>query len=221
MIIPIILLIKEAFVEYLWACIIGYLFGCIQTGYIVGKIIHHKDIRELGNGNAGASNATLVFGKKFGLITVTIDILKSVIAMIIIKRYFGTEIDAKSLTTLLYITGLFVILGHNYPFYMGFRGGKGTAATIGIMYGLNIWLGLTGMIVMIILILITNYMTIATMGMLVTLLFYTILVYPILITLLVVGVLSIMSIYRHRKNFINIKNKDEVKVLEALFKKSK
>lgn len=114
--------------ERLWCILLGYLFGCIQTAYIVGKLTRHIDIRDYGSGNSGATNAIRVLGTRVGLACMAGDILKGVAAMIVASMIFGY--DQKHL---LLFTGVGAVLGHNFPFYMGFRGGKGVAVTIGIM----------------------------------------------------------------------------------------
>ena len=107
--------------------VIGYLFGLIQTGFIIGKI-HHIDIREYGSGNSGTTNTMRTLGKKYGFITYFGDALKSVAAIVVTYLLFR-EICRGSLFVIALYTGLGVILGHNFPFYMNFKGGKGIAAS--------------------------------------------------------------------------------------------
>lgn len=110
---------------------IGYLLGLIQSSYIMGKT-KKMDIREHGSGNAGTTNALRVMGLKAGLIVFLGDFFKALIPCLIIRKLFG---DAQSGLVYIYIfyTGLGVILGHNYPFYLGFKGGKGVASTVGVL----------------------------------------------------------------------------------------
>ncbi|MBQ9885302.1 MAG: glycerol-3-phosphate 1-O-acyltransferase PlsY [Lachnospiraceae bacterium] len=117
--------------------IFGYAFGLIQTGYIYGKIVH-KDIRQYGSGNSGTTNALRVLGKKAGLIVFLGDLLKAIVACTIVRLiadHSGLDI------TLIYIlyTGIGVVLGHNFPFYMNFKGGKGIAATSGVIIAIGDW----------------------------------------------------------------------------------
>ena len=103
--------------------LIGYAFGLIQTGYLMGKI-YKIDIREQGSGNAGTTNALRVLGWKIGLVTFLIDMLKCIGAVLLVRFIF----QENALVQLLAIyTGLGVTLGHNFPFYMKFKGGKGIA----------------------------------------------------------------------------------------------
>ena len=110
---------------------IGYLCGLFQTSYIIGRI-HKTDIREHGSGNAGTTNALRTFGKKAGAMTLLGDLLKCMIAIWIVRVVFGkTYGDILPLLSL--YAGAGCILGHNFPFYLNFKGGKGVAASVGVM----------------------------------------------------------------------------------------
>ena len=109
--------------------LIGYGFGLIQTAYIIGKI-KGIDIREFGSGNAGTTNTMRVLGKKAGFATAITDIAKCIAAVIVVWLiYRGSDHFA----LLKVYTALGVMLGHDFPFYMGFRGGKGAAVTAGMV----------------------------------------------------------------------------------------
>ena len=109
---------------------IGYLFGMFQTSYIIGKI-HHMDIRQYGSGNAGTTNALRTLGKKAGAMTLIGDMLKCVIAILIVNAVFKNRYQ-EILPLLGMYTAAGCVLGHNFPFYLGFRGGKGIAASAGM-----------------------------------------------------------------------------------------
>ena len=111
--------------------IIGYAFGCFQTSYIYGKL-HGIDIRKYGSGNAGTTNSLRVLGKKAGAIVLFCDIIKTGLAITLVRLIFGAQYaDIKYL--LVIYTGAGAILGHNFPFYLGFKGGKGIACTAGLI----------------------------------------------------------------------------------------
>lgn len=114
--------------------IIGYGFGLFQTAFIYGKM-HGIDIRKHGSGNSGTTNALRVLGKKAGLITFLGDVLKAVVCSYFIKLLFHSD-DSMTYIYVLY-AGLGVVLGHNFPFYMNFKGGKGVAATGGVIIALG------------------------------------------------------------------------------------
>ena len=115
---------------------IGYAFGLIQTAYIYGRL-NHIDIREFGSGNAGTTNAMRVLGKKAGIITYIGDSFKALFAIIAIYFIFNSQANAQEMFLLKMYCGFGVILGHNFPFYMGFKGGKGIAATSGVIFTLG------------------------------------------------------------------------------------
>lgn len=102
---------------------VGYVFGLFQTGYIVGRVMH-VDIRKKGSGNAGSTNAVRVLGWKAGAVTFAGDVLKCILAVLLMRYVFG---ETDCLPLLVLYTGMGVTLGHNFPFYLKFKGGKGMA----------------------------------------------------------------------------------------------
>src|SRR5665648_362245 len=106
-------------------CLIGYAIGNISNAYFIGKIFLNKDVRNFGSGNAGATNALRAFGAKIGILVFALDILKGVIA-VLIGRYLDAETGQ-------YFAGLMVIIGHNWPAILKFKGGKGIATSIGCL----------------------------------------------------------------------------------------
>lgn len=112
------------------AIAIGYFIGVFQTGYIYGKC-KGIDIREHGSGNAGTTNVIRVLGKKAGAVTFLGDCLKSIIAIILVKFLF-VEIFTGDIKVLEMYAGFGAVLGHNYPFYLKFKGGKGIACSAGV-----------------------------------------------------------------------------------------
>ena len=107
---------------------IGYCVGLIQAAFIVGKIIGKIDIREHGSGNSGTTNAVRVLGVKAGLIVFLTDMFKAVIGFLICMLVFKEDMPLSGM-----YGGLGAILGHNFPFYLKFRGGKGTASFLGLV----------------------------------------------------------------------------------------
>ncbi|HIR14466.1 MAG TPA: glycerol-3-phosphate 1-O-acyltransferase PlsY [Candidatus Choladousia intestinavium] len=121
-------------VRVLCLCI-GYLFGLLQTSYIYGKL-HGIDIRQYGSGNAGTTNMLRTMGTKAGIITFFFDFLKCFLAVMAVRLLFGNSYS-DIIPLLSVYTGAGVILGHNYPFYLKFKGGKGIAATAGLIVSLG------------------------------------------------------------------------------------
>ena len=121
--------------ERLICLAIGYACGLFQTGYIVGEL-SHVDIRKEGSGNAGTTNALRVLGWKAGLLTFAGDVLKCVIAFLAVYFLYRGS-DCRPLLTL--YAGAGVTLGHNFPFYMNFKGGKGIAVMTGLVVVNSFW----------------------------------------------------------------------------------
>lgn len=132
--------------------IVSYLIGSVNSSIIISRLISGKDIRESGSGNAGATNMLRTHGKKIGVITLLIDVFKGVAAVFIAKvaaeklgAQSGQTMALLNTISLPYIAGACVMLGHNYPIFFGFKGGKGVATSLGAVYVLD-WrlaLGLT------------------------------------------------------------------------------
>lgn len=124
---------------------IGYVFGLFQSAYFYGKA-HGIDIRQHGSGNAGTTNTLRVLGTKAGLIVFAGDCLKCMAAVWIVRLVFGDSHPDMIYLLCLY-TGAGAILGHNYPFYMGFKGGKGIAATAGMILAFHPYFVVMGVVV--------------------------------------------------------------------------
>jgi len=120
--------------ERIICLLIGYVFGLFQTAFFYGKA-HGIDIREHGSGNSGTTNALRVLGTKAGLIVFFGDALKCILSVVTVRLLFGGSHEEVYLLCLYGAAG--AILGHNYPFYMGFKGGKGIAATAGLILSLH------------------------------------------------------------------------------------
>lgn len=143
----------------IWLLIIGYFIGNIETGYIFGKL-NKMDIRNYGSGNAGATNTLRVLGAKAGLVVFLGDFCKSLIPCLVVRFIFRDNISL-SYVYMIYI-GLGVVLGHNFPFYLGFKGGKGVASTAGIILALDIRIALVCLIIFIITVAITRYVSLGS-----------------------------------------------------------
>ena len=126
-------------------CIVsGYLIGTFSTSYIIGKT-NHLDIRDYGSGNAGTTNAFRVMGKKAGIITFIGDFLKAFIPLMIMKYVLLRGADECCLLMLIF--GIMCVIGHNYPVWLHFKGGKGIAATGGVFVAFDPWILIPGAII--------------------------------------------------------------------------
>ena len=125
--------------ERIVCVLIGYVFGLIQTRYLYGKT-QHVDIRKQGSGNAGTTNALRTLGWKAGAVTFLGDCFKCVAAVVLVYFLFGRT-DPEMFPVYAMYAGMGAVMGHNYPFYMNFKGGKGIAATAGLIVSTtNVWI---------------------------------------------------------------------------------
>ena len=147
--------------ERLICLAIGYLFGLFQTSYIYGRM-HGIDIRNYGSGNAGTTNMLRTLGTGAGAVTFLGDAFKCVFAVLAVRLIFrGTHADILPLLSLYAAAG--VILGHNFPFYLKFRGGKGIAATAGLILSLDPVMTLLALIVFTVTLLATHYVSLGSL----------------------------------------------------------
>ena len=140
--------------EYLVVIVISYLLGSIPFGLLITKLFLKKDIREIGSGNIGATNVLRSGNKFIGYTTLFLDIFKAVVPVIFVKyNYFD----------LVYISALSVFLGHVFPIWLKFKGGKGVASYVGILLSLNLIYGLVFGITWIIIFLISKYSSLSSL----------------------------------------------------------
>lgn len=205
----------------------GYCFGLLQTSYIYGRM-NGIDIREHGSGNAGTTNALRVLGKKAGLVVFLGDFIKAIVA-VVIARLVMNQIDADNIYTYMAYAGFGVVLGHNFPFYLGFRGGKGIAATAGVILGfLDPIMILSCLIAFIVIVALTRYVSLGSI-VIVTIFAveYGILAFhgryafdldltcsknAMIESVIVVSVMTLMAIYRHRANIVRLIHHEENKL---------
>ena len=157
---------------------VGYLFGLLQTGYFVG-LIKHRDIRNYGSGNSGTTNAIRVLGRKAGAVVFIGDLLKALSACLLIKWVAGPLNLSTDTLVLMAYGGLGVVLGHNFPFYLHFKGGKGIASSWGIALAIDWRMALVAMIVFGGTMLITKYVS---LGSLLGLLSFAVMWFVLLLT---------------------------------------
>lgn len=142
---------------------LGYFFGAFQTAYFYGKM-HGIDIRTKGSGNAGTTNTLRVLGTKAGMIVLAGDVLKTVLAIAIARMFILPDFSEPSMEYLLVLyTAAGAILGHNYPFYMQFKGGKGIASTFGLILSFHPWFIPMGVIVFLGIFMTTHYVSLGSL----------------------------------------------------------
>ena len=205
------------------ALIIGYFFGIIQAGYIYGRL-HHIDIRYYGSGNAGTTNVMRTLGKKAGFITYFVDMLKAVAAAVVVHLLLGRfHRDIEAL--LFCYSGLGVVLGHNYPFYLGFKGGKGIAASSGVILSFvpyNFIMAIAGFCTFMITMFTTKYVSLASLSMMLAFFFefvifgclgdYNMGTGNLLEAYIIVFIITLLAFVRHRENIKRLAAGNERKI---------
>lgn len=188
--------------EYFIIVLVCYLFGTISPAMLSGKIVSGIDIREVGSKNAGASNVTMTLGWKYGVLVGVSDILKGVIPVVILRFIYPDD-------AMWFLGGVSAVAGHIWPFYLKFRGGKGTATFIGVLLG---GAPLIGFILGTLIILVTiasDYIALGTLSLMIlapfALWYFN---YEPLTIYIVLG-FSIVSFYKHIPNFIKIAKRQE------------
>ncbi len=209
---------------------IGYAFGLIQTGYIYGKM-HNVDIRKQGSGNAGSTNALRTMGIKAGVITLLGDCFKCVFAVVLVHLLFGKS-HSDIIPVLSMYAGMGAVLGHNYPFYLKFKGGKGIAATAGLILSTtNPLMVLICLAAFILIVGTTKYVSLGSLTV-ATLYFIEVLVYGhmggyavtssgLIEMYVIAGLLMISAFYKHKTNIKRLLSGTENKFSIGKSKKDK
>ena len=144
---------------YLAIAVIAYLLGSISTGMLVSKAMGGPDLHKVGSGNTGATNALRTMGKKGGAIVFAGDVVKALLACLVGRLWMGQNGAL--------LAGLFVILGHNWPVFFGFKGGKGVSSTCGVMLMTFWWQALICYVITIALIAITKFVSLGSLALVV------------------------------------------------------
>ena len=197
--------------ERILCALIGYICGLFQTSYLYGKA-HGIDIRNYGSGNAGTTNALRTLGAKAGAITLLGDCFKCVVAVVIVHLIFG-----KSHPEMIRLLGMYAaagtILGHNFPLYFGFKGGKGIATSFGCLLVVFPLQTLCAFGVFLVLVAITRYVSAGSLGAAVTLPFFIMFTTPCdpVIWGSVIAI-CLLAIWRHYPNIKRLMNHTESKL---------
>ena len=186
--------------EIIVISILSYLMGSIPFGFILTKIFLKKDIRDIGSGNIGATNALRTGNKSLGYGTLFLDIIKAIIPVIYVKLNY---------TDYIFIASLCVFLGHVFPIWLKFKGGKGVATYVGILFSINLTIGFVFLGVWFCTFLISKYSSLSSLfGSL------SVPIYLFFFTsqnLVFFSIMFILIFYTHRENVKRLKNKEEIK----------
>ncbi|MGV3629803.1 MAG: glycerol-3-phosphate 1-O-acyltransferase PlsY [Bacteroidota bacterium] len=204
-------------IEFIVFSLAAYLLGSIPSAVWVGKTLHGIDVREHGSKNAGATNTFRVLGKKAGIIVLVMDVLKGVAAVFLPR--FLSQGSAEQVIQLELLAGVFVFLGHLFPLFAGFRGGKGVATSLGIIIGIHPPAAGVCLLVFLIVFISTHYVSLGAIAASFCFPFIVILVFQEHSIYLVVFsiVIGITVIATHKKNIQRLLQGQENKM--NLFKK--
>ena len=188
---------------YVLAVILGYLLGCSSMAYYIG-MAKKKDIRTAGSGNLGASNATVLFGWGAGVAVALHDIGKAFLAVVLAKWLFP-ELEFAGAAA-----GVACVLGHIFPFYLKFRGGKGLASYFGMTLALNWKLALIVAAVIILATLITDFISVGALSTIVVVPAYTAFVEHSIILAAIICIATVVMFFKHWENIIRIAKHQEI-----------
>ena len=186
--------------EVLIISILSYLMGSVPFGFILTKVFLKKDIRDIGSGNIGATNALRAGNKSLGYGTLFLDIIKAIIPVVYVKLNYPDYI---------FVASLCVFLGHIFPIWLKFKGGKGVATYVGILFSINLTIGFVFIGVWFFTFLISKYSSLsslcASLSIPIYLFFFT------SQNLVFFSIMFILIFYTHRENVKRLKNKEENK----------
>ena len=186
--------------DYIITALVSYLFGSIPFGYLFTKILLKKDIRNVGSGNIGATNVLRTGNKSLGYLTLVLDITKAVMPVIYIKLNYPD---------LVYISALCAFLGHLFPIWLKFKGGKGVATLVGMLISINIYYALIFGIVWILTFLISKYSSLSSLFASISIPIYLLIIDQGNIIFFII--MFVLIFYTHRENIKRLINKEESK----------
>ncbi|MCJ7841255.1 glycerol-3-phosphate 1-O-acyltransferase PlsY [Lederbergia sp. NSJ-179] len=189
--------------QYVFILLIAYVIGSIPSGLIVGKVFYGIDIREHGSGNLGATNSFRTLGKRAGSVVVLVDILKGTFT-IFLPFMFGSDLHPL-------ISGIFAVIGHMFPLFAGFRGGKAVATSGGILLGYDPILFVSLVVVFLISLKLSKYVSLSSIIVALFAILYTLFTKDLFL-MIIVTILAAFVIIRHRTNIKRIRDKTEPKV---------
>ena len=186
--------------EVLIISILSYLMGSVPFGFILTKVFLKKDIRDIGSGNIGATNALRTGNKSLGYGTLFLDIIKAIIPVVYVKLNYPDYI---------FIASLCVFLGHIFPIWLKFKGGKGVATYVGILFSINLTIGFVFIGVWFFTFLISKYSSLSSLSASLSIPIY--LFFFTNQNVVFFSIMFILLLYTHRENVKRLKNKEESK----------
>jgi acyl phosphate:glycerol-3-phosphate acyltransferase len=186
--------------------ILSYCLGSISFSYLLTKLLRNEDIRNHGSGNAGATNTLRVLGKGPASAVLLLDSLKGIVSVLV-------PLWLEFSHTIALLCGFAAVIGHNYPVFFGFKGGKGVATTIGVFAAISFFPSIIAGAIAIFTIWISRYVSLGSIVFLILTPFFMLYQYSLLFTaILTAGCISIVSVWRHRGNIQRLLNGTERKI---------
>jgi glycerol-3-phosphate acyltransferase PlsY len=189
-------------IEIVYISIYSYFLGSIPFGLILTKIFLNKDLREIGSGNIGATNALRTGKKSLGILTLIFDGLKGYLSVLITLNY---------LPEFIYFSALLCFLGHIFPIWLKFKGGKGVAVYVGILFSFSIDLGVLYLVSWLVVLFFSKYSSLSSLISTFIIFIYSI-IFKNVNEILFFFIIFIIIIYTHRENILRLKNKKESKI---------
>jgi len=189
-------------IEIVYISIYSYFLGSIPFGLILTKIFLNKDLREIGSGNIGATNALRTGKKSLGILTLIFDGLKGYLSVLITLNY---------LPEFIYFSALLCFLGHIFPIWLKFKGGKGVAVYVGILFSFSIDFGVLYLVSWLVVLFFSKYSSLSSLISTLIIFIYSI-IFKNINEILFFFIIFIIIIYTHRENILRLKNKKESKI---------
>lgn len=188
--------------------VLSYFLGSISSSIIISKIMTGDDIRKHGSGNAGATNALRVLGKKGGILTLLGDIVKTVVAILV-----STLILKEDKSLAIYLAGIGAVLGHNYPVWFGFKGGKGIAVSITSILFADWKIGLVVLVVSLIIMSTTKYVSLGSvLGAILCIVLSLVFRWENWSYIVFTVIVGLLAVYRHKANIVRLIKGEESKL---------
>jgi len=186
----------------------GYLIGCISPAAWLSKK-KHVNLKEEGTGNLGATNTALVLGKAAGIFVMCFDIAKSFFSYKIARFLFPNLLVAGILAC------IGCIIGHCFPFTMGFHGGKGLASFVGMTLAMNFMLGIALLVLLAIITVVTDFISVGAMSLVIVMPIAYGFLQGSLTSVLIISIASLVMLWKHRENIVRIRNHTEIGLRSA------
>jgi glycerol-3-phosphate acyltransferase PlsY len=190
--------------------VLTYFVASIPFGLVLAKLFNKKDLRQHGSNNIGATNATRVLGKKFGLLTLILDASKGAVMIIIARLLFVCM--GSSLDNIIALVGLIAVIGHVFPIYLKFKGGKGVATTIAVLFAINPIIGIVNILIWLLVFFISKVSAIASLSSILIASLFAIYWHAPISQIILCLILLCLVTFRHKENILRIRKGRENKI---------